>query len=72
MEAALQGRPVRDFEEPEHIVKVRIDRASGLLADETSEDAYFQPFLEGSEPTETSTHHRTAGDTQRVIREDFF
>jgi penicillin-binding protein 1A len=72
MEAALKGRPIRDFEEPEHIVKVRIDRATGLLADESSEDAYFQPFLEGSEPTETSTHHRTAGDTQRVIREDFF
>ncbi|MBW2271958.1 MAG: PBP1A family penicillin-binding protein [Deltaproteobacteria bacterium] len=72
MEAALQGRPIRDFEEPEHIVKVRIDRASGLLADDGSEDAYFQPFLEGTEPTETTTHHRTAGDTQRIIREDFF
>ena len=72
MEAALAGRPVLNFQEPDHIVTVRIDRANGLLADRTTTDAYFQPFLEGTEPTESSTTRKSAGDTQRTIREDFF
>jgi penicillin-binding protein 1A len=72
MEAALKERPILNFQEPEHIVTVRIDRANGLLADRTTTDAYFQPFLAGTEPTESSTTRKSAGDTQRTIREDFF
>lgn len=72
MKAALKDRPVLNFQEPDHIVTVRIDRANGLLADRTTTDAYFQPFLEGTEPTESSTTRKSAGDTQRTIREDFF
>jgi penicillin-binding protein 1A len=72
MDAALASRPILDFEEPEHIVKVRVDRKSGLLADADSEDAYFQPFLEGSEPEESTTGQKTAGDVRRALREDFF
>jgi len=72
MGAALADRPILNFEEPQGIVTVRIDRTSGLLADSASQDAYFQPFLEGTEPRETTTSRQATGDTQRAIREDFF
>ncbi|MCP4036175.1 MAG: PBP1A family penicillin-binding protein [bacterium] len=72
MKVALDGRPTQNFQEPEHIVTVRIDRNNGLLADSATTDAYFQPFLEGTEPSESSTSHKSAGDTKRTLREDFF
>lgn len=72
MKVALKGQPVLNFEEPEHIVSVRIDRASGLLADRATNSSYFQPFLEGTEPTESTTARQSTGDTKREIREDFF
>jgi len=43
-----------------------------LIADNASSDAYFQPFLEGTEPTESTMTRKSAGDTKRTIREDFF
>jgi penicillin-binding protein 1A len=72
MEVALKDRPVLDFEEPDHIVTVRIDRSNGLIADNASADAYFQPFLEGTEPTESTMARKSAGDTKKTFREDFF
>jgi len=72
MKAALEDRPILNFREPEHIVTVRIDRSNGLLADNASKDAYFQPFLEGTEPNESTTARKSAGDTKRTLREDFF
>jgi penicillin-binding protein 1A len=72
MEVALKDRPVLDFEEPDHIVTVRIDRSNGLIADNASADAYFQPFLEGTEPTESTMTRKSAGDTKKTLREDFF
>jgi membrane carboxypeptidase/penicillin-binding protein len=63
---------VRDFEVPEHIVFERIDRATGLLADAKTQDAYFQPFLEGNVPTETSGNVSQTTDTQRALRSDAF
>ena len=72
MREALAGRPVLNFQEPEDIVTVRIDRTNGLLADVGTAEAYFQPFLEGTEPSESTTSRKSAGDTQRTLREDFF
>jgi penicillin-binding protein 1A len=72
MEVALAGRPIRDFEVPKHIVFQRIDRATGLLAGADSADAYFQPFLEGSEPTKSSATVSSATDTRRALRDDAF
>ncbi len=72
MRDALDGRPVLNFQEPEKIVTVRIDRTNGLIADVGTSDAYFQPFLEGTEPSESTTSRKSAGDTQRTLREDFF
>lgn len=72
MEVALADRPVRDFEPPDDIVFQRIDRATGLLADSKTEDAYFQPFLEDTEPTQTAHTVSSATDAARALREDSF
>jgi len=72
MGAALAGYPVRDFEEPESIEVVAIDRDTGLLADATTENAYFQPFLADTAPTETSSSSLSISDTRRALRDDAF
>jgi penicillin-binding protein 1A len=72
MAAALAKRSVRDFDAPAGIVFERIDRESGLLADATSKDAYFQPFLENTAPTEFASNRVTASDTRRALRDDAF
>jgi penicillin-binding protein 1A len=72
MEAVMATRPVRDFDVPDSIVFQRIDRSTGLLADERTEDAYFQPFLEGTAPTETATHVSATTDSDRAMRDDSF
>jgi penicillin-binding protein 1A len=72
MGAALAGYPVRDFEEPEGIEVVAIDRDTGLLADATTENAYFQPFLADTAPTETSSSIHSISDTRRALRDDAF
>ena len=72
MRVALEDRPVRDFEVPEHIEFHRIDRATGLLADSTTKDAYFQPFLENTQPTRTTANVTSASDARRALRDDSF
>jgi len=72
MREALQRYPVRDFLEPEGIVSVRVDPETGLLAGATTARAYFQPFLEGSEPTERAAERSTQQDAARLLRSDAF
>jgi len=72
MGAALAGYPVRDFEEPESIEVVALDRDTGLLADATTENAYFPPFLADTAPTETSSSSLSISDTRRALRDDAF
>jgi penicillin-binding protein 1A len=72
MKVALQGRPVRDFDAPDHIVYERVDPETGLLADATTRNAYFQPFLENTAPTESSSNQSRVTDTRRSLREDAF
>ncbi len=72
MGTALTGYPVRDFEAPEPLEIVAIDRETGLLADPTTESAYFQPFLEDTAPTETSSSILSIHDTRRALRDDAF
>jgi len=51
---AVEGKyPVQDFPQPPGIVMARIDAATGLLAGPKSEETYFLPFKEGTQPTET-------------------
>ena len=72
MEVALSERPIRDFEAPGNIVFERIDRATGLLADSASEQPYFQPFLEGTEPTVSATADNARQSARRALRADSF
>jgi penicillin-binding protein 1A len=72
MEVALKDRPVRDFEVPRRIEFHRIDRETGLLADSSTKDAYFQPFLENTEPTRTTSNVTSASDARRALRDDSF
>ncbi len=72
MSVALAERTVRDFPVPEPIVFARIDRQTGLLADAASTDTVFQPFVAGSEPTESAKTARTASEGRRLMRLDSF
>jgi penicillin-binding protein 1A len=69
MQAALVERPARDFPMPEGIVVVRVDRETGLLADANSEDAYFQAFREGTEPTEAASTALSSAEGRRRLLE---
>ena len=72
MRVALQGRPARDFAVPELIEFARIDRKTGLLAGENSESTVFQPFLQGTVPTEMADSARTDSESRRQLRLDSF
>ncbi|MBW2541185.1 MAG: PBP1A family penicillin-binding protein [Deltaproteobacteria bacterium] len=72
MRAALAGRPARDFPVPELIEFARIDRKTGLLAGESTESTVFQPFLQGTVPTEMADSARTHSESRRQLRLDSF
>ncbi len=72
MQAALASRPIRDYDPPDNIVYQRVDPETGLLADASTVGAYFQPFLDGSAPTETSARQSRVTDSRRSLREDAF
>lgn len=72
MKIALAPYPRRDFEVPDKIEFQRIDRNSGLLADAHNQDAYFQPFLEGTAPDRSSTEQTTSKKTEQAVRDDIF
>ncbi|MDG2335901.1 MAG: PBP1A family penicillin-binding protein [Myxococcota bacterium] len=73
MRVALADREIRDFEVPgELIVFERIDRETGLLADSSTQNAYFQPFLEGTEPERSVSEQKSASDSRRALRDDIF
>ena len=56
MGGALTGEPYQDFSAPENIVKVRIDRESGLLASKDCPFAEEAAFIKGTEPKEYCRH----------------
>lgn len=73
MRVALADLEIRDFEVPaELIVFERIDRDTGLLADSNTQNAYFQPFLEGTEPRQSVSEQQSASDSRRALRDDIF
>jgi len=72
MRAALAGRTIRDFAVPELIEFARIDRKTGLLAGEGSGATVFQPFLQGTVPTEMADSARTHSESRRQLRLDSF
>jgi penicillin-binding protein 1A len=72
MQVALKPYPRRDFEVPDEIEFQRIDRTSGLLAEANTQNAYFQPFLEGTAPDRTSTEQTTSKQSEQAARDDIF
>ncbi len=66
MKAVLADRPVRDFPVPDGIVFARIDGETGLLASASTRNALFQPFLEGTAPTERADQAATGSDRLRL------
>ena len=72
MAVALKEQPLRNFDAPPDIVYERVDPETGLLADASTRNAYFQPFLENTAPTELSSSQSRISDTRRSLREDAF
>jgi len=73
MEVALEDLPMRDFEVPaEQIVFRRIDRETGLLADANTRNAYFQPFMEGTEPQKSVSQRESDSDARQALLDDVF
>ena len=54
------------------VIYERIDPETGLIADATTLNAYFQPFVEGTEPTRTADETTGQGDAERALRADAF
>lgn len=52
MKAALAELPVEPFEQPEALISVRIDKASGKLTTKTDKSSEFEYFELGTAPTE--------------------
>lgn len=52
MALALKHIPVQEREVPEHIVRVRIDRETGLLTHKLDSSSTFEYFIDGTQPTD--------------------
>jgi penicillin-binding protein 1A len=61
MRAALAAYPPIDFPQPEGVVVVRIDKKTGLLASSDASETLFQPFREGTQPTEFASSAANGG-----------
>ena len=72
MKVAVAPYPNRDFEAPADIEFRRVDKNSGLLADASTVDAYFQPFRAGTAPERTFTEQTVEKKTRQAARDDTF
>jgi penicillin-binding protein 1A len=70
MRKVLRGVPPADFKVPEGIVFARVDRKSGLLAPSGTQKALFQPFREGTAPTDIARTDHTSRDPSLPPRLD--
>ena len=69
MEAALKGRPVREFERPDGLVEVEVCALSGLLPEPDCPHRVTELFLAGTEPAEScAMHQRIAVDRATGLR----
>jgi membrane carboxypeptidase/penicillin-binding protein len=69
MEAALKGRPAREFERPDGLVEVEVCALSGLLPEPDCPHRVTELFLTGTEPAETcAMHQRIAVDRATGLR----
>jgi penicillin-binding protein 1A len=70
MKHALRDRPIQDFQVPDGVVFARVDRATGLLAQPSDQNALFLPFREGMAPLEMSPAADGPGGVARPLRVD--
>ncbi len=59
MRIALDGVPEQEKQIPNNVIRVRIDRDTGLLTNKNDETAMFEYFVEGTEPTEYASSQST-------------
>ncbi|MBE3654185.1 penicillin-binding protein 1A [Vibrio navarrensis] len=57
MQQALDGMPQQEKVVPTDIVRVRIDRDTGLLTHKVDESSMFEYFIKGTEPTQYVSEH---------------
>jgi penicillin-binding protein 1A len=55
MAPTLEGTPAYDFTPPSDVVFVKIDKDTGLLTRGSGEDALYEGFVDGTEPTRFSS-----------------
>ncbi|EEX93497.1 penicillin-binding protein 1A [Vibrio orientalis CIP 102891 = ATCC 33934] len=72
MRSALAGVPAQEKVIPENIVRVRIDRDSGLLTNKFDSSSMFEYFREGTEPTEYVSNELTDSIYTSEDGEDLF
>jgi penicillin-binding protein 1A len=72
MESALAGYAARDFPVPEGIVFARVDRSTGRMAGGESVSTLFQPFREGTEPSESGGPEPGSTDSYDLLRQEAF
>ena len=58
METFLPGRPKEDFKRPEGIVEVEVDKLSGMLSGEGTQETRQEIFVKGTAPTQKDNMHQ--------------
>ncbi|WP_026259656.1 penicillin-binding protein 1A [Desulfobacter curvatus] len=71
MQHALEGKSVREFTVPEGIISVKIDAETGLLPIAQSQNAIFEYFKEGTEPTQYTPSPDEVLSTEELFKEVF-
>jgi len=66
MRSALKGLPEAGLEQPDGIVSVRIDKATGLAATPESTDTMFEYFLEDQVPNDSNIGRTPAGNSDNA------
>ena len=64
-----QYSDTKEFEPPQGVTLVRLDKATNLLADASCPDDYTAAFLEGTQPTDTCDHSN--GDQRNLFQKIF-
>ncbi|NQZ82300.1 MAG: penicillin-binding protein 1A [Colwellia sp.] len=74
MAEALQDYPVEPFEQPDGVLSVRIDKATGKLTNKTDKTSRFEYFAVGTAPTEYVTEDNSGAilDGGETVEEDIF
>ena len=58
METFLPGRPKEDFKRPEGIVEAEVDKLSGMLSGEGTQETRQEIFVKGTAPTQKDNMHQ--------------